>query len=243
MCLCIRDCVFSPPAASNPVCLCWSPVARCCEQSQWEPLRTLCSSPAFPSDSSVTKSKSKNFFIHPPHVKSTNDMLRKTLLFQIKMNDKRPCSVRSILTLQENKIIFFTLYRCEWNYFNITEYLVQHTMSAYPSDHDSTGPVHSFVTSGYIQPGLQYNVIKWNMKELLHHSVSLSRPVQMPFPVHVRSPFLISFPFTCHRECNVRGPVFLFPSECQHQGKCHIKDLLLHYNRFPAPLVPPQGVL
>lgn len=116
---------------------------------------------------------------------------------------------------------------------------VQHILSA----NDSTGPVDQ---QTQIQPDVKHNVIKWNMKELLHHSVSLSRSVQMPFPVHVqipRSPFLIPFPFTCHRECGVHRPFFLFPSECQRQGKCHTKNLLRHYNRLPAPLVPPQGVL
>lgn len=54
----IWACATISPAASSPVCLCWSPVARCCEPSQSEPQRTLCSSPAFPSDSSATKSKS-----------------------------------------------------------------------------------------------------------------------------------------------------------------------------------------
>lgn len=84
------------------------------------------------------------------------------------------------------------------------------------------------------------------MKVLLHQSMSLSRSVQMSFPVHVqipRSPFLIPFPFTCHSECGVHRPVFLFPAECQRQGKCHTKNLLPHYNRLPTLLVPPQGVV
>lgn len=84
------------------------------------------------------------------------------------------------------------------------------------------------------------------MKELLHHSASLSRSVQMTFPVHVRiprSPFLIPSPFTCHRERGIHRPFFLFPPECQRQGKCHTKNLLQHYNRLPSPPVQPQGVV
>lgn len=116
---------------------------------------------------------------------------------------------------------------------------VQHILAA----HDSTGPVDQQIQ---IQPDVKHNVIKWNMKELLHHSVSLSRSVKMTFPVHVQipqSPFLIPFPFTCHRECGIHRPFFLFPSECQRQGKCHTKNLLQHYNRLPTLPVQPQGAL
>lgn len=104
--------------------------------------------------------------------------------------------------------------------------------------HDSTGPADQQIQ---IQPDVKHNMIKWNMKELLHYGVSLSRSVQMTFPVHIqipRSPFLIPFPFTCHRECGIHRPFFLFPSECQRQGKCHTKNLLQRYNRLSTRAGP-----
>lgn len=72
VCLCVSARVVISPAASSPGCLCWSPVARCCERSQSEPQHTLCSSPAFPSDSSATKSKSNLCLSHFQHINETD---------------------------------------------------------------------------------------------------------------------------------------------------------------------------